>query len=59
MPDTFKVDVHFNAQMTPPRPVEGKQKMSNALIPCTIAYVGEPVCFAVPMGTEVRSYRLY
>ncbi|KAI0029917.1 hypothetical protein K488DRAFT_55305 [Vararia minispora EC-137] len=51
-PESFKLEVYFNAQPTPSQPVEGKQKMSNVLVPTTLSYVGEPAHFEVPMGTQ-------
>ena len=52
-PETFKLDVYFNAQMTPNQSTDAKQKPSNTLIHTSMAYAGEPVEFTINMGSEV------
>ncbi|KAJ6616217.1 hypothetical protein B0H10DRAFT_2219617 [Mycena sp. CBHHK59/15] len=51
-PDTFFLDIFFNAQPTTQAESKEKQRAANALVPTSIAYAGGQVDFSVDMGTE-------
>jgi len=54
-PDSFFLDVFFNAMPINPAESKDKQRAPNALVPTTIAYAGGQVDFTVDLGTEVGS----
>ncbi|ESK95101.1 hypothetical protein Moror_13833 [Moniliophthora roreri MCA 2997] len=51
-PDSFYLDVFFNAQALKPAESKEKQRAPNALVPTTIAYAGGQADFTVDLGTE-------
>ncbi|THV08220.1 hypothetical protein K435DRAFT_3799 [Dendrothele bispora CBS 962.96] len=54
-PDSFFLDVFFNAMPINPAESKEKQRAPNALVPTTIAYAGGQVDFTVDLGTEYAS----
>jgi hypothetical protein len=52
-PDSFFLDVFFNAMPINPAESKDKQRAPNALVPTTIAYAGGQLDFTVDLGTEV------
>ncbi|KAG7097369.1 hypothetical protein E1B28_004719 [Marasmius oreades] len=51
-PETFYLDVFFNAQPLKPAESKEKQRAPNALVPTSIAYAGGQANFTVDLGTE-------
>ncbi|KAF5358962.1 hypothetical protein D9758_004905 [Tetrapyrgos nigripes] len=54
-PDSFFLDVYFNAMPINPAESKDKQRAPNALVPTTIAYAGGHLDFTVDLGTEYAS----
>ena len=54
-PDSFVLDVFFNAQPTPASAADkARHKPTNALVATSLAYAGAPTQYDVDMGSEVR-----
>ncbi|KAK7049721.1 hypothetical protein VNI00_005752 [Paramarasmius palmivorus] len=51
-PESFYLDVFFNAQALKPAESKEKQRAPNALVPTSIAYAGGQAEFTVDLGTE-------
>ncbi|KAF9266285.1 hypothetical protein L218DRAFT_897341 [Marasmius fiardii PR-910] len=51
-PESFYLDVFFNAQPLKPAESKEKQRAPNALVPTSIAYAGGQADFTVDLGTE-------
>lgn len=52
-PESFYLDVYFNAQPVPNAAAKDKPKPTNALVQSTIAYTGGQMEFSARMGLEV------